>query len=467
MKTMDVINNKIHLPAEKIPTHWLNIKPSIGGPEKFPPMYLPNGQLASFEAMCTVFPTECVIHGATMDPLVEIPKEVREGYAINNRPTPIQRAFRLEKYLGLDPDKQRIYFKREDVSPTGSHKANAAIPQAFYAKKQGLEGLTTETGAGQWGSALCFAGALYGLKIKVFQVRISYQQKPGRLVLMKAYGGEVIPSPSPLTNSGKAIYDKDPNHPGSLGIAISEAVEASMASRSIRYTLGSVVDFVLLYQTVIGQEAKIQMEMVKDYPDVIIGSIGGGSNFAGLALPFMKDKLEGKKPDLDFIGVEPAACPSMTRGKYVFDYGDAAKMAPIVKMYTLGHQFVPPPVHAGGLRYHGSAPILGVLKEMGMMRNDEVHQLEAIKSGMLFCNLEGLLPAPETCHAIAQAIREAKKAKENNQKKTILFNYSGHGFFDIQAYKLLEEGKLEDYELPQKQIEESIASIQLPPLQKP
>lgn len=463
---MDLLHNKIVLPADKIPTHWFNIKPYIGGPEEFPPMYLPNGQKASFEALCSVFPTECVKHGGTMEPLIPIPKEVREGLALNNRPTPIQRAFGLEKHLGLDPDKQRIYFKREDLSPTGSHKANAAIPQVYYAKQQGLEGLTTETGAGQWGAALSFAGSLYGLNVKVFQVRISYEQKPGRLVLMRSFGAEVIASPSNQTKAGRTLYDKNPNHPGALGIAISEAVEASMGSDKLRYTLGSVVDFVCIYQSVIGQEAKIQMEMVNDYPDVIIGSIGGGSNFSGIALPFMKDKLEGTKPDLDFIGVEPAACPSMTRGKYVYDYGDSAMMAPIMKMYTVGHKFVPAPVHAGGLRYHGSSPILGILKEKGYLRSDEVQQVEAIKSGLLFCKCEGILPAPEACHPIAQTIREAKKAKENNEKKTILFNLSGHGFLDIAAYKMLEEGKLEDYELPQSEIDESLNSIQLPEFEK-
>lgn len=462
---MDMENNKIYLEPSKVPKYWMNIKPSIGGADALPPLYLPNGKVADFDSLCHVFPVECVKHGGTMEPLIEIPKEVREAYVLCNRPTPIQRAFRLEKALGLNSDKVKIYFKREDVSPSGSHKANAAIPQAFYAKQQGLEGLTTETGAGQWGSALGFACSLYNLKCKVYQVRISYQQKPGRVVLMQSYGADIIPSPSPYTSCGKAIYDKDNNHPGSLGMAISEAVEDALKNPNYRYTLGSVVDFVCLYQTVIGQEAKIQMEMVNDYPDVVIGCIGGGSNFAGMTFPFMKDKLDGTHPNTEIIGVEPTACPSITRGEYRFDYGDTAKMAPICKMYTLGHTFVPPPVHAGGLRYHGASPIVSYLNYHNKMHTVAHHQLEVIKAGILFARTEGLLPAPETCHAVCEGIEQAKLANENNEKKTILINYSGHGHFDIAGYKLYMENKLEDYELPKEDIEKALSEIVLPSLE--
>ncbi|MHA1821496.1 MAG: TrpB-like pyridoxal phosphate-dependent enzyme, partial [Promethearchaeota archaeon] len=305
---MDLMHNKVILPIDKMPRTWLNIKPFMKNPS--PPMLLPNGKPADFDTLCKVFPEELVKQGGDSETeLFEIPKEILEIYALRSRPTPLQRAFRLEKALGIEGDDIKIYFKREDVTPAGSHKGNTAIAQAYYAKKQGLKGLTTETGAGQWGSALSLAGALVGLKIKVFMVRISYQQKPGRQTLMRSFGADLQPSPSNTTEAGRSFYNKDPNHPGSLGIAISEAIELSMTSDDYRYSLGSVVDFVLLHQTIVGQEAKIQMEMAGDYPDVIVGCIGGGSNFAGLMLPFMKDKLTGEKPDLDIIGAEPMACP--------------------------------------------------------------------------------------------------------------------------------------------------------------
>ena len=366
------------------------------------------------------------------------------------------RAFRLEEALGCEGEDIKIYFKNEAYSPTGSHKANTALAQAYYAKKQGLEGLCTETGAGQWGSAISMAGAFVGLKIKVWQVRISYDQKPGRRVFMHSFCADLYPSPSDQTETGRKYLAQDPNNPGSLGIAISEAVEASMASDKYRYSLGSVVDFVCLHQTIIGQEAKIQMEMVDDYPDVVIGCIGGGSNFAGLALPFAKDKLLGEKPNLEIIGSEPTACPSLTKGKYTWDFGDSAKMAPIVKMYTLGHTFIPPPVHAGGLRYHGASPLVSNLTHNGVMKTEMWHQTKIIEDGFLFAKSEGILPAPETCHAISSAVEAAKAAKANGEKKTILFNFSGHGFFDIAAYKAYMDHGLEEYEYPDAKIQEAL-----------
>ncbi len=447
-------NNKILLPVDKIPRKWLNIAPFL--PQKPYPLLLPNGEPASFEAMSQIFPEECVKQAMSQEEFIEIPDEVVKAYVLSNRPTPVHRAFRLEEAIGVEGDDIKIYFKNESVSPTGSHKGNTALAQAYFAKEQGLKGLVTETGAGQWGSALSMAGAFVGLTVKVFQVRISYDQKPGRRVLMHSYGAELYPSPSDQTESGRSFYDKDPNHPGSLGIAISEAVEDSMSSPDLRYSLGSVVDFVCLHQTVVGQEAKTQMEMVGEYPDVVIGCIGGGSNFSGLAFPFAKDKLIGDKPDLEIIGSEPTACPSLTKGKFTWDFGDSAKKAPIVKMYTLGNGFIPPPVHAGGLRYHGASPLVSLLTNHEVMKTEMLHQTEIIKNGMLFAKTEGILPAPETCHAITSAINAAKRAKQDGDKKVILFNFSGHGHFDIMAYKEYMEHGLVEYEYPDAKIQEAL-----------
>jgi tryptophan synthase beta chain len=453
---MDLTHNKIYLPLDKVPKTWFNIKAYM---KNCPPLLLPNGQVADFDSMCHVFPVECVKHGGTPEEYIPIPDAIREALVLNNRPTPLVRAFRLEHALGLDSEKQKIYYKAEYVSPTGSHKANAAIPQAFYAKAEGLKGLCTETGAGQWGAALSQACAMFDLPLKVYQVRISYNQKPGRVVLIKNYGAEIIPSPSNTTNSGRKYYEKDPEHPGSLGIAISEAVEAAMTTPGYKYTLGSVVDFVCHYQTVIGQEAKEQMAIAGDYPDVVLGCFGGGSNFAGISMPFMKDKLTGVKPDLDIVAVEPMACPSITKGVYAWDYGDSAHMAPICKMYTLGSSFIPPNVHAGGLRYHGAAPIISQLAHEGKLRAVALHQRKVIESGILMSKTEGILPAPESCHAIAAAIDVALEAKAENKKKTILFNFSGHGFFDTAAYKQHADGTLVDYEYPAAAIKESLKDL--------
>lgn len=454
---MDRLHNKVLLPVDKIPKKWLNIKPFMKS--KPYPLLLPNGKPADFESVCQIFPEECVKQGVTEEPFVEIPKEIREIYALRFRPTPIQRAYRLEKEIGVEGEDIKIFFKREDVTPAGSHKGNTAIAQAYYAREQGLKGLMTETGAGQWGSALSLAGALTGITVKVWMVRISFQQKPARQTLMNAYGAEVMASPSNKTEAGKRFYEKDPNHPGSLGIAISEAIEASMSSDEYRYSLGSVVDFVCLHQTVVGQEAKMQMEMIDEYPDVVIGCIGGGSNFSGLAFPFIKDKLTGDKPNLDIIGSEPYACPSLTKGEFTWDFGDTAHMAPIVKMYTLGSTFIPPPVHAGGLRYHGAAPLVSQLTHEGVMRSVAIHQLESLQAGIKMAKSEGIMCAPETSHAVAAAINEALEAKQNGEKKTILFNYSGHGLLDLQAYKYLLEGVLENYEYPDADIKKAMSEL--------
>ncbi|MCP4763749.1 MAG: TrpB-like pyridoxal phosphate-dependent enzyme [archaeon] len=459
------MNSQLYLPVEKMPKHWLNIVPFMK--TKPGPLLLPNGKPAPPEVAMAVFPQDCVMQEVSQEPLIEIPKFLRERYVLANRPTPMRRALNLEKALNMEGDDIKIYYKREDVSPTGSHKGNTATAQAYYAKKQGLKGLVTETGAGQWGAALSFGCNIVGISCLVYQARISFQQKPGRVVLMNSYGSKVIPSPSPETEVGKTYYDKDNNHPGSLGIAISEAVEHNLKDPDIRYSLGSVVNFVLLHQTIIGQEAKIQMEMFGDYPDVVIGSIGGGSNFSGLALPFMKDKLEGTKPNTEFIGTEPSACPSLTRGKFVYDFGDSGGKAPITKMYTLGHNFVPKPIHAGGLRYHGSAPIVSCLTHDGFMRTEEYHQIPVLESGVLFTKTEGILPAPETAHAVHGAILAAKKAKENNEKKVILFNFSGHGYFDYLAYDYLHKGKLVNYSLPQEDIEANLNDPAMPQFTEP
>ena len=457
IQSMSRLYNKILLPLNKIPKQWLNIAPFL--PEKPYPCLLPNGMPASPEIMKQIFPTECVNQAMSEEEFIDIPREVREAFALCNRPTPLIRAFRLEKVLGLDSDRIKIFYKAEYVSPTGSHKGNTAIAQAYYAKKDKIKGLTTETGAGQWGSALAMAGTMMDLDVKVFQVRASYHDKPGRRVLMNNFGADLVPSPSDQTEVGKVFYKENPNHPGSLGIAISEAIELAMKTPDYKYSLGSVLDFVCLHQTVIGLEAKEQMEIAGEYPDVVIGCVGGGSNFSGLAFPFLKDKLQGIKSDTEFIGAEPAACPSITKGKYTWDFGDSAKIAPIAKMFTLGHSFIPPTVHAGGLRYHGAAPLLSMLANHDLVLSEMYHQTKAIKAGMLFSRTEGILPAVETCHAIASAIDKALEAKEEGKKCTILFNFSGHGYFDTHAYKALQDNELVDFEYPNTEIEAALNNL--------
>jgi tryptophan synthase beta chain len=370
------------------------------------------------------------------------------------RPSPLIRAERLEKALKTPA---QIYYKYEGVSPAGSHKPNTAVAQAYYNKMEGVKKIVTETGAGQWGSAIAFSGAMFGIDSKVYMVRISYDQKPYRKAMIESYGSEIVASPSPNTEAGKKILENNPDSPGSLGIAISEAVEEAMADKDTKYSLGSVLNHVLLHQTVIGQEAIKQMEIAGEEPDVIIGCVGGGSNFAGLVFPYIKDKINGK--DIDFIAVEPASCPTLTKGIYEYDFGDTAGLTPLVLMYTLGHNFVPPSIHAGGLRYHGSAPQLCHLLKHSLIRAESYMQNDVFSSAIKFIRTEGIIPAPESSHAIHAAIQQAVQAREEGKKKTILFNFSGHGFFDMSAYTNYLDGKLVDHQLTEEEIKRSLDEL--------
>ncbi|NHJ24381.1 MAG: TrpB-like pyridoxal phosphate-dependent enzyme [Candidatus Lokiarchaeota archaeon] len=455
------LNARILLQPEEVPKVWVNILPDL--PVPMTPLINPlDGKPAPPELAFAIFPKECVLQDVSQEPTIAIPKDLREIYATSYRPTPLHRAYGLEKEIGLEGDKIKIFYKNESVSPTGSHKPNTALAQAYYAKKEGVEELITETGAGQWGSGLAYGCNLFKIRCIVYMVRASFLQKPGRKILMKAYNAEVHPSPSNLTEAGNSFYKTNPLHPGSLGIAISEAVEHSLRSNTARYSLGSVVNFVLLHQTLIGQETKMQLAKVNETPDILIGCMGGGSNFGGLILPFVRDKLNGILPDLEIIGVEPKACPSVSKGEYRWDYGDSAKKAPILKMHTLGHTFIPSPIHAGGLRYHGIAPIISILCNNKIMYPAMHHQTEILEAGITFTKSEGILPAPECAHAIKEAIDQALKAKENNEKKVIVFNFSGHGFFDISAYEEYMAGDLTDYELPTEEILKALKSTDMP-----
>jgi len=459
---VDYYKTRILLEPNEVPKEWINIIPDL--PTPITPLVNPmDGKPAPPEMAFAIFPKECVLQEVSQEETIRIPNELREIFARSYRPTPLHRAVRLEKEIGLEGDDVKIFYKNESVSPTGSHKPNTAIAQAYYAKKDGLEGLVTETGAGQWGSGLAFGCNLFDIKCTVYMVRVSFLQKPGRKILMKSFNAEVHASPSRFTESGKVFLEKDPDHPGSLGIAISEALEHSLRSDKTRYSLGSVVNFVLLHQTIIGQEAKIQLEKVGiKKPDVVIGCMGGGSNFGGLMIPFAKDKLNGINPEVEIIGVEPRACPSVCKGEYRWDFGDTSMKGPIVKMHTLGHTFIPSPIHAGGLRYHGMAPIVSILYNNKVISAQMHHQTEAIEAGLQFAKAEGILPAPEATHAIKEAIDQALKAKEEKEKKVILFNFSGHGFFDLLAYKTYMTGDLEDYELPTEEIQRALASEEMP-----
>jgi len=387
---------------------------------------------------------------------IDIPEEVREAYRIW-RPTPLIRATRLEESLKTPA---KIYYKYEGVSPPGSHKPNTAVPQAYYNMKEGVTKLTTETGAGQWGSALSFAGMLYDLDIEVFMVRISYDQKPYRKVMMRMFGGDVVASPSERTNVGRSILERDPDTPGSLGIAISEAVEKCLGNEDTKYSLGSVLNHVLMHQTVTGQEAMEQLAMVEEYPDSVIGCVGGGSNFAGIAFPFYREKSNGKAPkETELIAIESTACPSMSRGEFLYDHGDTGRITPLMKMFTLGHEFIPDPIHAGGLRYHGMAPLLSLMAKEELIDVRAYNQIEALESACYFTRAEGLIPAPETAHAVKATIDEALKCRETGEEKTLLMLMSGHGFFDMSAYESYLEGNLEPFELPQERIEKTITSL--------
>jgi len=426
-----------------LPDKWYNILPDL--PEPLPPPRKPDGSVVSPKELEAIFPRSLVEQETSTKRWIAIPEELRSIYLEIGRPTPLLRARRLEEALSTPA---RIYFKYEGVLPTGSHKINTALAQAYYNRLEGTKRLTTETGAGQWGSALALAGAMFGLKVRVYMVRISYEQKPYRRIVMQAYGAEVVPSPSPYTAAGRRILEKDPDSPGSLGIAISEAIEDALKNPDTKYSLGSVLNHVLLHQTVIGLEAKRQLEALGEYPDVVIGAVGGGSNYAGLAYPFIYDRLRGKA-ETRFIAVEPRAAPSMTRGEYRYDFGDTAGMTPLLKMHTLGHRFVPPPIHAGGLRYHGVAPTLSILVNHGIVEPVAYKQTEVFEAAVFFARTEGVIPAPESAHAVKAAIDVALEAKKRGEKITILFNLSGHGLLDLKGYQDYLEGRLRDVE-PEK-----------------
>ena len=448
------METKVILTEKEMPTSWYNIQADL--PEPLPPVLHPGtGQPVGPADLAPIFPMELIKQEVSQERYIDIPEEVQEIYRIW-RPTPVVRAYRLEKELDTPA---RIYYKYEGVSPAGSHKPNTAVAQAYYNMKEGVKRLTTETGAGQWGSALSMGCMFFGLELKVYMVKISYQQKPYRRVLMETWGAKCVPSPSPDTKAGRDVLARDPDCTGSLGIAISEAVEDAVSHDDTKYSLGSVLNHVLLHQTIVGQEAKKQLEKIGEYPDILVGCIGGGSNFAGVFLPFVKDKIEGKKPDLRIINVEPEACPTVTKGPYAYDFGDEAMLTPLVKMYTLGHSFVPPPVHAGGLRYHGMAPIICHLHKLGLVEARAEYQVPVFNAAVQFARAEGHIPAPEPAHAIKVVIDEAVKCKESGEKKTILLALSGHGHFDLAAYDEFLSGKLQDYEYPKQKVEEALAQL--------
>jgi tryptophan synthase beta chain len=444
---------KYLLDETHIPKYWYNLVADL--PVAPPPVLHPGTlQPVGPNDLAPLFPMELIMQEVTTEREVPIPEPVREVYR-QWRPSPLYRARRLEKALQTPA---KIYYKYEGVSPAGSHKPNTAVPQAFYNKQAGVKRLSTETGAGQWGSSLAFAGGLFGLEVKVFMVRVSYNQKPYRRALMETYGATCIASPSNETQSGRSFLAQIPDHPGSLGIAISEAVEIAAQNDDTKYALGSVLSHVLLHQTVVGQEAMAQMEMAGDYPDVVVACTGGGSNFAGLAFPFLGAQLRGGKK-VRFVAVEPAACPSLTRGIYAYDFGDTAGLTPLTKMHTLGSTFVPPGFHAGGLRYHGMSPLVSHIKELGLIEAVAYEQIACFEAGVTFARAEGIVPAPESNHAVKGAIVEALKCKAEGKSRTILFNLSGHGHFDMQAYLDYFGGKLKDVKYDEAELAKALAKL--------
>ncbi len=448
---------KIILPESEIPRHWYNIQADMN--QMLPPLHPGTKQPIGPEALAPLFPMELIKQEVSHERWIEIPEEVREAYKIW-RPTPMFRAYGLEKALGTSA---KIYYKYEGLSPAGSHKPNTAVPQAYYNKMEGTKRITTETGAGQWGSALSFACQMFGIELEVYMVKVSYQQKPYRKLLMNTWGAEVIASPSDRTNAGRQILAKDPNSPGSLGIAISEAVEQAAMDPNTKYALGSVLNHVLMHQTVIGLESIKQMEMAGDYPDVVIAPFGGGSNFAGLALPFIHQRIvNGSK--VRCLASEPASCPKLTKGEFRYDFGDTMGMTPLMPMFTLGHNFMPPAVHAGGLRYHGAGPIVSKLIMDGHVEAEAIQQLECFAAGVLFAKAEGILPAPEANHAIASVIRQAKAADEAGERRVILFNLCGHGHFDLQAYDDYFAGKLKDHEFTDDELYANLRELEEIPM---
>jgi tryptophan synthase beta chain len=450
---MDDKQTKILLDESDIPTHWYNVVADFKQPPA-PVLHPGTGQPVGPADLAPLFPMALILQEVSQDRSVEIPDEVRDIYRLW-RPTPLFRARRLEKALETPA---HIYYKYEGTSPAGSHKPNTAVAQAYYNKAEGIRRLTTETGAGQWGSALAFACSLFGLECSVYMVNASYHQKPYRRSMIQTYGAEIFPSPSDRTHAGRKVREQDPDSPGSLGIAISEAVEDAATHDDAHYSLGSVLNHVLLHQTVIGQETLKQLEMVNEYPDVVIGCVGGGSNFAGLAFPFVGEKLRSGK-STRIIAVEPEACPSLTRGAYAYDFGDTVGLAPLVKMYTLGHGFVPPAIHAGGLRYHGAAPLLSQLVDDGTIEATAYGQNSVFEAAIQFARTEGIVPAPESAHAIRAAIDEAVSARDAGQRRVIVFNLSGHGHFDMGAYDAYLAGALQDYAYPAEAIDKAMAEL--------
>ncbi|MCW8881798.1 MAG: TrpB-like pyridoxal phosphate-dependent enzyme [Sedimenticola sp.] len=445
------MKTKILLKESEMPTHWYNVIADMPNPPT-PPLG-PDGNPVGPDALAAIFPEELIKQEMSGERWIKIPDEVREVLRLW-RPSPLYRAHRLEKMLNTPA---KIFYKNESVSPAGSHKPNTAVAQAYYNKQAGIKKLTTETGAGQWGCSIALAGQMFGLDVEVFMVNISYGQKPYRRTMMRTWGAQVHASPTNLTESGRSILAKDPNSEGSLGIAISEAVEIAASRPDTNYALGSVLNHVLLHQTIIGEEAKKQLAMVGEYPDMIFAPCGGGSNFGGIAFPFFADKAAGKK--IDLVAVEPTSCPTLTKGTYAYDFGDAIGLTPLMKMYTLGHDFMPPGIHAGGLRYHGDSALISQLYNEGLLSAIAVPQTETFEAGILFAKSEGIVPAPESTHAIAATIREARRCAETGEAKTLLFNLSGHGHFDMTSYDRYFAGELEDYDYPEEAIKESLAHL--------
>ena len=444
---------KVFLPEETLPSQWYNLNADFPSPAP-PPLHPGTGQPPTPEDFAPLFPMNLVEQEMTPDRWVDIPEEVLGIYKIW-RPTPLYRADRLEKALGYDG---KIYFKFEGASPPGSHKPNTAVAQAYYNKAFGVKRLTTETGAGQWGSALAFACNFFDLELQVYMVRVSFEQKPYRKLMMMTWGAECFSSPTDTTRAGRKILEQDPDSPGSLGIAISEAVEMAVQRDDTRYSLGSVLNHVMLHQTVIGLETKEQLKILGDYPDVVIGCAGGGSNFAGLAFPFLADKAAGQ--EVSIIASEPTSCPTLTCGPYAYDFGDNNQTTPLLAMHTLGHDFVPAPIHAGGLRYHGMSPMVSHAVKLGLVEPRAIRQLATFEAGITFARSEGFIPAPETNHAIACVFDEVERAKQEGKAKTILFNFSGHGLVDLAAYDAYLSGKLSDYQLPQEDIDRCLAALE-------
>jgi tryptophan synthase beta chain len=447
------METKIVLKDSEIPKTWYNIMADMPNPPAAV-LHPGTGKPITPDDLAPLFPMALIEQEVSTQRFIPIPEEIRKIYALW-RPSPMYRAKRLEKAIGT---RSRIYYKYEGVSPAGSHKPNTSIPQAYYNKMAGRKRIATETGAGQWGSALALGASFFGLESKVYMVKVSYYQKPYRRMLMEVFGAKVVPSPSEDTQCGRQILATDPDSPGSLGIAISEAVEDAATREDTSYSLGSVLNHVCLHQTVVGQECMEQMKIANDYPDVVIGCCGGGSNMAGISFPFLRDKIAGSK-NPRVIAVEPASCPTLTKGVYAYDFGDTARLTPLVKMYTLGHDFIPAGIHAGGLRYHGDSPLVSQLCHEGLIEAQAYHQLVVFKSALSFAQAEGILPAPESSHAIHSAIVEAKRADEEGKEKAILFNLSGHGMFDLSAYDDFLSGKLVDHEHPETEIRESLSHL--------